>query len=410
MWQPISRNCFWNKKKRARGYEEDGMPYPLPPHMMSKPNTEALDAETLCMNGMEIGHSAIQGYRVTMEDAHIIDVLDPDAATAADMGDSASSSSETDTTTKTSAGNGALSALPDHTFLAMLDGHAGDATSLHVSARLTDILQATEQYKQYVQLLNSNKLSAAARKAKKSKKEVKGSKKGLAPSTTSTDTQDFTVAGIYVNTPEEIKLLSTALVQAYVNMDEELLCNIEHISISGSTAVCIIITPSHIVCANVGDSRCYIGTKHSVIALTDDHKPSLPEEEARIIAAGAFVSDDRVNGELAMSRALGDFQYKKNNDINMSEQAVNCYPDISIYTRNYTIDNIIILACDGIWDVMNGLDACNFITDIILKNDSNILMQDVCRNLVLLALRLGSGDNISAIIVNLNPIQRPQVD
>ena len=44
----------------------------IPAHLMKKPKTEVLDAEVMRVNGMELGHSSIQGYRVTMEDAHII--------------------------------------------------------------------------------------------------------------------------------------------------------------------------------------------------------------------------------------------------------------------------------------------------------------------------------------------------
>jgi serine/threonine protein phosphatase PrpC len=55
---------------------------------------------------------------------------------------------------------------------------------------------------------------------------------------------------------------------------------------SGCTAVCCIITPSHVVCGNVGDSRCVIGSKGSAISMTDDHKAENPEEKARVEAAG----------------------------------------------------------------------------------------------------------------------------
>ena len=45
--------------------------------------------------------------------------------------------------------------------------------------------------------------------------------------------------------------------------------------------------------------------------LSEDHKPNLPRERTRVLKAGGFVQANRVNGMLAISRALGDFDYKK---------------------------------------------------------------------------------------------------
>jgi serine/threonine protein phosphatase PrpC len=124
------------------------------------------------------------------------------------------------------------------------------------------------------------------------------------------------------------------------------------------------------VCSNVGDSRCVLGTKSKVIAFTEDHKPSNEEEKERIEKAGGFVRFDRVNGELAMSRAIGDFRYKLNLQLAVHEHQVIAIPDIAIHERNHDEDEVLILACDGVWDVLSNEEAIQYVTNIVLMNDS----------------------------------------
>ena len=62
--------------------------------------------------------------------------------------------------------------------------------------------------------------------------------------------------------------------------------------------------------SNVGDSRCVLIEGLSTYDLSDDHKPDREDERIRIDASGGFVQDGRVNGELSLSRAIGDVYYK----------------------------------------------------------------------------------------------------
>lgn len=81
--------------------------------------------------------------------------------------------------------------------------------------------------------------------------------------------------------------------------------------ISGSTAVSAFISPSHFFFANCGDSRGVLSRDGATVFSTFDHKPVNPIEKDRIQRAGGSVMIQRVNGSLAVSRALGDFQYKQ---------------------------------------------------------------------------------------------------
>jgi len=57
----------------------------------------------------------------------------------------------------------------------------------------------------------------------------------------------------------------------------------------------------------------------------------------------------RVNGGLNLSRSLGDFDYKRNNDKNWKEQMITCQPDVKEVARDPS-DEFIIMGCDGIWE------------------------------------------------------------
>lgn len=124
------------------------------------------------------------------------------------------------------------------------------------------------------------------------------------------------------------------------------------------------------VCANVGDSRAVIGSKNQTVSLTDDHKPENPDECARIERAGGFVADNRVVGELAMSRAIGDFRYKLNPNLAFHEQLVIPVPDISIHERNRKNDYVLVVACDGVWDAMSNDEAAVFTQQFLEKPQS----------------------------------------
>lgn len=73
---------------------------------------------------------------------------------------------------------------------------------------------------------------------------------------------------------------------------------------------------------------------------------SHPGERARITAAGGFVDFGRVNGNLALSRAIGDFEFKKNAGLPPEQQIVTAYPDVVTHEISDD-DEFLVIACDG---------------------------------------------------------------
>jgi protein phosphatase 2C family protein 2/3 len=84
---------------------------------------------------------------------------------------------------------------------------------------------------------------------------------------------------------------------------------------AGATAVTVLMRGDRLWCGNAGDSRCIASVSGRALALSTDHKPNDPAERERIESAGGFVEFNRVNGNLALSRALGDFLFKMNDGL-----------------------------------------------------------------------------------------------
>ncbi|GKV32956.1 hypothetical protein SLEP1_g41518 [Rubroshorea leprosula] len=189
---------------------------------------------------------------------------------------------------------------------------------------------------------------------------------------------------------------------------------------AGSTAVVAIVTPDKIVVANCGDSRAVLCRKGKAVPLSSDHKPDRPDELDRIQAAGGRViywDAPRVLGVLAMSRAIGD---------NYLKPYVSCEPEVTITDRTPE-DDCLILASDGLWDVVSNDTACGVARMCLKKGKggekqapSGVLVEeetpessertgeisdractDASMLLTKLALARHSTDNVSVVVVDL---------
>ena len=130
--------------------------------------------------GLDVGSSVMQGWRLEMEDSHVM--LD-------------------------------MPSKPDHTFLAVFDGHGGSDTAIFAASNLVNTIEQTSYWQQYV-------------------------KTGAS----------------------DISLLGRALSQSFIDMDDLLRekQNNDTRNLSGCTCISAMITPRFIMCANIGDSRCVI--------------------------------------------------------------------------------------------------------------------------------------------------------
>lgn len=196
--------------------------------------------------------------------------------------------------------------------------------------------------------------------------------------------------------------ISEAIRKGFLEIDIDML-NDESMreELAGTTAICVILKDKKIYCGNVGDSRAIASVRGSVQQLSFDHKPNNEGETRRIVAAGGWVEFNRVNGNLALSRALGDFVFKKNEKKRAEEQIVTALPDVEV--RELTDDHeFIVIACDGIWDVLSNEEVLEFVRNRIAQKISpEIICEELMtRCLAPDCLMGGLGcDNMTVLIV-----------
>jgi len=185
---------------------------------------------------------------------------------------------------------------------------------------------------------------------------------------------------------------------------------------SGSTAISCLIDPERVYFLNVGDSRAIlVSTEGRILLATKDHKPSDQTERQRIQEAGGTVLIQRVNGSLAVSRALGDFEYKNNQNRRPDQQLVSPEPEITNHTRNLSTSSnkqdeqiaFIVLACDGIWDVITNEELATYILGRMHVTDD---LSEICNSVLDMCLYKGSKDNMSICIIAFKnaPIPSPE--
>ncbi|KAJ5549809.1 Protein phosphatase 2C [Penicillium sp. DV-2018c] len=274
------------------------------------------------------GVSAMQGWRISMEDAHAA-VLDLQAKYT---------------------GNEDKPTDPEHrlAFFGVYDGHGGDKVALFTGENLHKIVSRQEAF-------------------------AKGD-------------------------------IEQAMKDGFLATDRAILEDPRYEEeVSGCTASTSIISKKKIWVANAGDSRSVLGVKGRAKPLSFDHKPQNEGEKARISAAGGFVDFGRVNGNLALSRAIGDFEFKKSPELSPEQQIVTAYPDVTVHELTED-DEFLVIACDGIWDCQSSQAVVEFVRRGIAAKQP---LAQICENMMdnCLASNSETGgvgcDNMTMTIIGL---------
>ncbi|PRP83286.1 protein phosphatase 2C-related protein [Planoprotostelium fungivorum] len=170
---------------------------------------------------------------------------------------------------------------------------------------------------------------------------------------------------------------------------------------SGSTAVsCVFIRSKNnqledirtLYVANAGDSKAILCRGGEAVEITQEHKPSNPIEKERLETSKTpvWITNDKVAGILGVSRSFGDMELK---------QWVTAAP----YTQSILLkpeDAFLIMACDGLWDVCTHQKAVDIVLEHATEKSSAL-----AQRLVNYALENNTKDNLSVIVVKINPFE-----
>ncbi|XP_049849468.1 protein spalten-like [Schistocerca gregaria] len=178
-------------------------------------------------------------------------------------------------------------------------------------------------------------------------------------------------------------------------------------SCSGTTALICMIEGERLYVVNLGDSevvlayvpnRYWDGDKSSRLVarvLSEKHTPTQRRETKRFSQFGGIILNGRIFGKLAVSRALGDSEYK------IPKINVN-YVSNEPFIRSLQLDpshRFLILASDGLWSKVSPQQAVDFVQERLL---AEMPLSEISREIAQHAIERGSQDNVSVIVVSLN--------
>ncbi|CAA2979226.1 probable phosphatase 2C 49 [Olea europaea subsp. europaea] len=170
---------------------------------------------------------------------------------------------------------------------------------------------------------------------------------------------------------------------------------------SGTTALTVLVLGRLLMVANAGDCRAVLCRKGEAIDMSQDHRPNYASERKRVEELGGFIDRDYLNGVLAVTRALGDWDMKLPRG---SPSPLIAEPEFRqiVLSEN---DEFLIMGCDGIWDVMSSQQAVNLVRRGLRRHDDP---EQCAKDLVMEALRCNTFDNLTVIIVCFTSLDHPE--
>jgi serine/threonine protein phosphatase PrpC len=192
--------------------------------------------------------------------------------------------------------------------------------------------------------------------------------------------------------PSEFKKNVKIINKCFISFDMKIKNNIINSKNQGSTVVCAIISKEYIMICHCGDSRAIAYNGRDIIFSTIDYKPCNSKEKKRILKSGHVLKNNRIDGQIDISRCLGDFHFKQS--YNYNNNAIISLPGIHILNINQC--KFLVLVSDGITNKINNKQLCDYIE---YNLQINVPATDISDNIAKYCLYKEGTDNMTICIV-----------
>ncbi|KAK8655032.1 hypothetical protein V6N13_107624 [Hibiscus sabdariffa] len=179
-------------------------------------------------------------------------------------------------------------------------------------------------------------------------------------------------------------------------------CSLESTLASGTTALTAMIFGRSLLVANAGDSRAVLSRCGKAIEMSKDHRPCCMRERIRIESLGGFIDDGYLNGQLGVTRALGDWHLEGMKEMGERVGPLSAEPELKMITLTKE-DEFLIIGSDGIWDVFTSQNAIDFARRRLQEHNDVKLC---CKEIVEEAIKRGATDNLTIVVVSFH-LERP---
>ncbi|KAL5985571.1 hypothetical protein ACLOJK_027556 [Asimina triloba] len=182
-------------------------------------------------------------------------------------------------------------------------------------------------------------------------------------------------------------------------------CSLQAALSSGTTALTAMIFGRSLLVANAGDCRAVLSRLGVAIEMSKDHRPSCINERNRIESLGGFIEDGYLNGQLGVTRALGDWHIEGMKSASELGGPLSAEPELKMMTLSKE-DEFLVIGSDGLWDVFTSQNAVDFARRRLQEHND---VKRCCKDMVQEAIKRGAIDNLTVVMICFHADPPPHV-